>query len=77
MKYHNKPTGSWKLYFMKYHKPTDSWKLYFMKYHNKPTDSWKLYFTNQLTLESYTRGVANYNLICQLCLHVPMGETEG
>ena len=27
--------------------------------------------------ESYTRGVANYNLICQLCLHVPMGETEG
>ena len=45
MKYHNKPTDSWKLYFMKYHnKPTNSWKLYFMKNHNKPTDSWKLYF---------------------------------
>ena len=35
--------------------------------------SWNI-ITNQLTLD-YTRGVANYNLKCQLCLHVPMGET--
>ena len=38
-----------------------------MKYRNKANDTYNL----------QPVGVENYTWNCQLCLHVPIGETEG
>ena len=60
---------TWNQNKMKYlYKANDNWKLYFMKYQNKANDTWNL---------RWTLGVANYTWNCQLCLCVPLGETEG